>query len=57
MVEMDSLTLNNKTKLILAIHQIDNIMSLLQENEWKEHLYYHLIITKVELQRQLSLEV
>lgn len=46
--------MNKKTKLLLALQQVDNLAELLKENEYKQFLYGHLISLKVELQRQLS---
>lgn len=46
--------MNDKTKLILALQQINNLTELLAGNEWERHLYSHLIPLEVELQRQLS---
>ena len=46
--------MNDKTKLILALIQIDNLTKLLEGNEYQEFLYSKLISVQVELQRQLS---
>lgn len=46
--------MNDKTKIILALMQIDNLTKLLKGNEYQQFLYRNLISTKVELQRQLS---
>ncbi len=46
--------MNDKTKLILALMQIDNLTKILEGNEYQQFLYGNLISTKVELQRQLS---
>jgi hypothetical protein len=46
--------MDNKTKLILALMQIDNLTKLLEGNEYQKFLYRNLISTKVELRRQLS---
>lgn len=46
----------NKTKLILALQQVNNLTSLLSGNQWEKFLYSHLIPIEVELQRQLSIE-
>ena len=46
--------MNEQTKLILALQQIENLTSLLKGNGYQEYLYYHLIIIQVELQRQLT---
>ena len=47
--------MDNKTKLILALQQVDNLVELLKDNEWENFLYSHLIPIDVELKRQLSL--
>lgn len=46
--------MNEETKLILALHQIENLTSLLSQNEYQQFLYSHLIQMQVELQRQLT---
>jgi len=46
--------MNDQTKLILALMQIDNLTSLIEGNEYKSFLYSHLISMKCELQRQLT---
>jgi hypothetical protein len=46
--------MNDKTKLLLALQQIDNLTNLLQGNEYQQFLYGHLINIQVELKRQLS---
>jgi len=46
--------MNEKTRLILALQQINNITSLLQDNKYKNFLYSNLITIEVELQRQLT---
>jgi hypothetical protein len=48
--------MNNKTKLILALQQIDNLTNLLAGNDWEPFLNSKLIGLKIELERQLSLE-
>lgn len=47
--------MDDKTKLILALLQINNLTELLADNEWETFLYSHLISLKVELERQLKL--
>jgi hypothetical protein len=47
--------MNEQSKLILAIGQIDNLLSLLQGNEYYMILQQYLISVRVELNRQLSL--
>ena len=46
--------MNDKTKLILALMQIDNITNLMKENEYEHFMVSHLIPLQVEIQRQLS---
>jgi hypothetical protein len=46
--------LNQKTKLILALQQIDNLTSLLEGNDYQSFLYSHLISMRTEMERQLS---
>jgi len=46
--------MNDKTKLILALMQIDNLTSILKDNEYQKFMYGHLISMQVELKRQLS---
>jgi len=41
--------------LLAAIQQVDNIVSLLEENEWKDYMYQHLLPVRYELERQLSI--
>jgi len=46
--------MNDKTKLILALMQIDNLTNLLKDNEYEQFMVSHLMPLKVELQRQLN---
>lgn len=46
--------MNDKTKLILAQLQIDNLTNLLKDNEYEQFMVSHLIPLKVEMERQLS---
>ena len=46
--------MNEATKLLLALQQIDNITNLVKGNEYEKFLYGHLISIQVELKRQLS---
>lgn len=46
--------MNEQTKLILALMQINNLTSLLEGNEYQKFLYSHLIPVQIELQRQLT---
>jgi len=45
---------NEQTKLTLALQQIDNLISLLEGNDYQQFIYERLISIRVELQRQLS---
>jgi hypothetical protein len=47
--------MDDKTKLIFALLQINNLTKLLAGNEWETYLYSRLISLKVELERQLNL--
>jgi hypothetical protein len=46
--------MDDKTKLILALMQIDNLTKLLEGNEYQDFLYSKLISLQIELKRQLS---
>ena len=46
--------MNHKTKLILAIMQMENIIDLMKQNEWEQFMMSHLILVKIEMERQLS---
>lgn len=46
--------MNQTTKILFALMQIDNITSLIEGNEYQEFLYSHLISIQIELQRQLT---
>ena len=46
--------MNDKTKLILAIMQVENIIDLMKQNEWEQFMMSHLILVKIEMERQLS---
>jgi len=43
-----------QTRLILALQQVNNLTLLLEDNEYKQFMYSHLIPIKYELQRQLN---
>ena len=43
-----------QTRLILALQQVNNLTILLEDNEYKQFMYSHLIPIKYELQRQLN---
>jgi len=46
--------MNEQSKLILALQQIDNLTSLLEGNQYQDFLYSKLISARIELQRQLN---
>jgi hypothetical protein len=46
--------MDEKTKLILAQMQINNLVELLKDNQFERYLYSHLITIDVELKRQLT---
>lgn len=46
--------MNEETKMILALMQIENLTQLLKDNEYQIFLYSHLIPVKIELERQLT---
>jgi hypothetical protein len=46
--------MNDKTKLIFAMMQVENIRNLMKENEYEHFMVSHLIPLKVEMERQLS---
>jgi hypothetical protein len=46
--------MDEKTKFILALMQIDNITELLKDNEYEHFMVSHLIPLEVEIKRQLS---
>jgi len=46
--------MNDEVKLILALQQINNLTSLLEDNDYQKFLYSHLISVKCELERQLT---
>jgi len=41
-------------KLLAARMQIENIVQLTADNEYKDYLYRHLVLIHVELERQLA---
>ena len=46
--------MNEQTKLILALMQIENLTSLTEDNEYQQFFYSHLIQIQTELKRQLT---
>jgi|MDSZ01.2.fsa_nt_gb hypothetical protein len=47
--------MDEKTKLILAIHQVEGITNLTKGNPYQAYIHRHLNTIKVELERQLTL--
>jgi|TARA_Y100000015_G_C2361716_1_gene75565 hypothetical protein len=46
--------MSERERLIIALYQLDNIVSLTENNEWKNYLYNYLSPVKYELERQLN---
>ena len=46
--------MDEQTKLILAIYQVDNIINLIEDNEYKQYMFMHLNPVYYELKRQLT---
>ena len=46
--------MNEETKLLLALYQVDGITQLTKDNEYKHYLYSKLSSIKCELERQLA---
>ena len=46
--------MDEKTKLILALYQVDGITGLTKDNEYKQFIFMHLNSIKCELERQLT---
>jgi len=47
--------MDEETRLILSLQQIDNVVSLTRNNEWKSYIYGHLNSVHIELNRQFNL--
>lgn len=48
--------MNEKTKLILALTQVENIAKLMEGNQWQGFFNHHLTNIRVELNRQMALQ-
>lgn len=48
--------MNDKTKLLLALQQVENIARLVQGNDYEGFFSSHLLPIKFELERQLVLQ-
>ena len=46
--------MNEKERLLLSLQHLNNIINLIQDNQYKQFLYGKLISVEVELQRQLT---
>lgn len=46
--------MDQRTKLLLALQQLENIVNLTKENEYERYIYSKLITVKYELERQLT---
>ena len=46
--------MDRQTKLILALYQVDNIINLIEDNEYKQYMFMHLNPVFYELERQLT---
>ena len=46
--------MREKEKLLIALTQIENVVTLLENNEWKNYLYNYLSPVKYELERQIT---
>ena len=46
--------MDQQTKLILALYQVDNLTQLTKDNEYRHYLYCKLSSIKCELERQLT---
>lgn len=46
--------MNEQTKLLLALQQVENIVRLISGNEYESYFISHLIPVQVELTRQLT---
>ena len=46
--------MDRQTKLILALYQVDNIIKLIEDNEYKQYMFMHLNPVYYELKRQLT---
>jgi hypothetical protein len=46
--------MTSETKLLFALQQIENLTSLLHQNEYEKYFDIRLIQIRVELQRQLT---
>ena len=46
--------MDEQTKLILALHQVEGIVGLTKDNPYRQYIFMHLNPVKYELERQLA---
>lgn len=46
--------MNEQTKLLLTLMQIENLTSLTEGNEYQRFLHSHLSLIEIEIKRQLT---
>ena len=46
--------MDEQTKLILALHQVEGIVGLTKDNPYRQYIFMHLNPLKYELERQLT---
>ena len=46
--------MDEQTKLILALHQVEGIIGLTKDNPYRQYIFMHLNPIKYELERQLT---
>ena len=46
--------MDEQTKLILALHQVEGIVGLTKDNPYRQYIFMHLNPVKYELERQLT---
>ena len=46
--------MDEQTKLILALHQVEGIVGLTKDNPYRQFIFMHLNSVKCELERQLT---
>jgi hypothetical protein len=46
--------MNNDIKILLALEQLENVMNLVEGNQWEIFISRHLIPVRCELRRQLT---
>ena len=46
--------MNEETKLLLALYQVEGIIELTKDNEYQKHIFMHMNTVYWELKRQLT---